>query len=132
MNKSSPEKASKFWLEKSVEDLDTAKALLDAGQYNWCAFICQQSLEKVLKAGYVKKFKKIPPYIHKLERLTDILRLEPPEEILASIIEIDKYYLATRYPSYKAAVNITDKAEAKEIYHKTEEAYEWLKQVLEL
>lgn len=132
MSKHEPELAVKYWLEKSAEDLATAKSLLETGHFTWCAFICQQALEKCLKAGYVLKENKIPPFIHKLERLCSILELNPPENILNSIIEIDKYYITTRYPTYKEAVNISSKKEAKKIYQKTEEAYQWLKQALKL
>ncbi|MEW6189669.1 MAG: HEPN domain-containing protein [Actinomycetota bacterium] len=132
MDEYTSELAVKHWLEKSAEDLATAKTLLEAGHFTWCAFICQQALEKCLKAGYVKREGKIPPFIHKLERLCSILKLYPPDDILNSIIEIDKYYIATRYPAYKEAVNISSEKEAYKIYRKTEEAYQWLKQALKL
>ena len=121
-----------FWLDKSAEDLATAKSLLENNQFNWCAFICQQALEKCLKAGYIKQIRATPPYIHKLERLVSVLSLEPPEEILNAIIEIDKYYIVTRYPTYKEEININDVTSAKLIYKKTEACYKWLMQELRL
>jgi len=89
-------------------------------------------LEKCLKAGYIKQTRETPPYIHKLERLVSVLSLEPPEEILNAIIEIDKYYIVTRYPTYKEAININDVTNAKLIYKKTEACYKWLMQELRL
>ncbi|MFH1653620.1 MAG: HEPN domain-containing protein [Pseudomonadota bacterium] len=106
--------------------------MLDAGRYTWCAFICQQALEKCLKAGYVTKFKKIPPYTHKLELLCQYLELNPPERIMDIIIKVDKYYIATRYPSYKKSVNITNKSIAVDIYKQVREVFEWLVRMLEL
>lgn len=117
---------SEHWLDKSKEDLESARIMLEAHRYTWCAFICQQALEKCLKAGYVKKEKKIPPYIHKLERLCQILKLVPPKEILEVIIRIDKYYLVTRYPIYKESVNITDYKTAQGIFQETRKVYRWL------
>ncbi|MBU0569124.1 HEPN domain-containing protein, partial [bacterium] len=88
-----PELVVKEWLKRAEEDIKSAKIMLETNHYTWSAFICQQALEKCLKAGYVKKRNEIPPYIHKLERLCEILDIEPPEEILEDIIRIDKYYI---------------------------------------
>lgn len=131
MNETDFDKVVSAWLEKSEDDLATAKTLLENRRFNWSVFICQQALEKCLKAGYVKKNKEVPPYIHKLERLS-ILELDPPEEILNAIIEIDKYYLATRYPTYKEAVNIADETTAKLIFDHTKASYKWLRLALKL
>ena len=116
MTKTNLEKSVNSWCDQADEDLKTAKALLNAGRYTWCAFICQQTLEKCLKAGYVKLHKKIPPYTHKLELLCQLLKLDPPEHILEIIIKVDKYYIATRYPSYKESVNISQKRVANKVY----------------
>ena len=132
MTQNNPEKIVKFWLDKSNEDLISAKVMLDSARYSWCAFICQQALEKCLKAGYVKKKNQIPPYIHKLERLCEVLELSPPVVILDSIIKIDKYYIVSRYPTYRKEVEISDKKIAEEVYKHTKEIYKWLIKQLDL
>ena len=40
----------KFWLNSSLDDLKTAEAMLAAARYNYAMFMCQQSLEELLKA----------------------------------------------------------------------------------
>ena len=42
------------WLERSKYDLETAKAMLDTRRYLYVAYMCQQAVEKLLKAirGY--------------------------------------------------------------------------------
>lgn len=132
MAKINYEKSINSWLSQASEDIKTAGTLLEASRYTWCAFICQQAIEKCLKAGYVKIHKKIPPYTHKLELLCKLLKLNPPDSIMDIIIKIDKYYIATRYPSYKESINISQKSKAKDIYKQTEEAFKWLLQVLGL
>lgn len=127
-----PEELAEYWLDFSKEDLKSAKALLDAHRYTWCAFICQQALEKCLKAGYVKIHKEIPPYIHKLERLCQLLELTPPQDILDKLIETDKYYIATRYPTYKEAVNIKNLKKAEGIYENAKRIYKWFIENLKL
>lgn len=129
--KTNPELSPKSWFDKSEEDLKAAQAMLDAHRYTWCAYICQQAIEKYLKAWYVKKFNEIPPYIHKLEKLCKRLGLEIPEKLLDSIVRIDRYYIATRYPTYKEEIGISNYEEAKNIYNKTKEILKWLKEELE-
>jgi len=132
MSAKNKELSIKQWLNNAKEDLKSAEVMLKARRYTWCAFICQQALEKYLKAGYVKKENKIPPYIHKLERLCQILNLDPPDNILNSIIEIDKYYIVTRYPAYKKAVNITSIKKAEKLFKDTKEVCKWLIKELKL
>lgn len=127
-----PELLVKHWLDQSKEDLKSAEALLEAHRYSWCAFICQQSLEKCLKAGYVKDKKAIPPYIHKLERLCQLLELSPDKDILSDIIEIDKYYIATRYPTYIKSLNLKTREKAQKVFEKTRRIYQWLLENLAL
>jgi HEPN domain-containing protein len=127
-----PESRVKSWLEKYKEDLKAAKAMLDARRYLWCGFICQQAIEKYLKAGYVKKYHRIPPYIHKLERLCQELELSVPEGILKAMIDIDKYYVSARYPAYKESVGIKNFRKAESVFTKTKEIVKWLKGELKL
>ncbi|MFC1495927.1 HEPN domain-containing protein [Candidatus Margulisiibacteriota bacterium] len=122
----------KHWLAQSNEDLKSAEALFIAGRYTWCAFICQQTIEKVLKAAYVKIYKKIPPHIHKLERLCQLLEIVPPEELLAALIEIDKYYIASRYPSYIKKLNINNRNNAKSLLNDTKGIQKWIIKIQKL
>lgn len=130
--KDNPEKSIKAWLEKMEEDRQTAHDLLKSGRYTWCAFACQQFLEKYLKAAYVKQFKKVPPYTHSLLKLCKELTLNLPENILNTLTTVDKYYLAARYPAYKESLNITDKTKAEYFFQETQEAFEWLQSNLKL
>ena len=59
-----------FWLENADSDLDTAEKLFTVEKYDWCLFLGHLSLEKVLKAYYVKDNEnKMPPRIHNLVKL---------------------------------------------------------------
>lgn len=128
--KENPEHVVQAWLDKVNEDYLTAQELLKSGRYTWCAFACQQFLEKYLKAAYVKRFEKVAPYTHNLLRLCKELSLDLPDPILDSMTLVDKYYLATRYPSYKENLNISNRTEADKFFQKAKEIFEWLKQKL--
>jgi hypothetical protein len=59
----------KQWAEQARYDLDTARAMLDAGRYLYVVFCCQQAVEKILKALIAQRSKELPPRIHQLVRL---------------------------------------------------------------
>lgn len=122
-----PEESFKYWLAKAEEDIKSAKTMLESSHYTWCAFIGQQAIEKILKALYIKQIQKIPPYIHKLERLVELLKIELPTGLMQNLIHIDKYYIATRYPSYVIKLNIENKKKCQDMFQKTKEIYQWLK-----
>jgi len=54
----------KSWVDASRYDLETARALLGARRYLYVLFMCQQSLEKVLKAHVMTRTMEFPPRIH--------------------------------------------------------------------
>ena len=58
-----------YWVEMAEYDLETAKAMLKSKRYLYVGFMCNQVIEKILKAYYVKEKSKQPPYTHKLIRL---------------------------------------------------------------
>lgn len=125
-----PELVSEQWLKGAEQDIKVAETLYLAGYYSWSAFACQQSIEKLLKAGYVRAHHKIPPHLHNLDRLASILRIHAPSELIDSILEIDQCYTSTRYPGYKNSLCDMSKDEAKDILKKTRKAYRWLRQEL--
>jgi len=43
------------WWKQAKRDLTTAKNCKNSGDYYACAFFCQQSVEKALKALYIEK-----------------------------------------------------------------------------
>ena len=45
-------------------DLETAKAMLKTKRYLYVGFMCNQVIEKILKAYFVKIKKVQPPYTH--------------------------------------------------------------------
>lgn len=60
------EKVVKNWIALADYDLKTAEVMFKGGRYVYVAFTCQQAVEKLLKAIYVKEKKQTPPYIHNL------------------------------------------------------------------
>jgi HEPN domain-containing protein len=52
------DKIVKHWIETSEEDFQTMISLYHSKSYGWALFIGHISIEKLLKAIYVKKYKK--------------------------------------------------------------------------
>ena len=92
------EKDVKSWVDASRYDLETARALLESRRYIYVLFMCQQSLEKLLKAHATAQTGEFPPRIHNLARLGDMIPFEFSSEEKALLERLSLYYLQSRYP----------------------------------
>lgn len=112
------------WLEQAKHDLKIAEYnfkgnFLDAG-----VFYCQQSVEKSLKAVYIKKFKELLK-IHDLIILGRKINL--PERFLEKVSELNSAYIESRYgiSLEKIPAELFDKKEALEFLNLTNEILKW-------
>jgi len=116
-----------YWLDIAQYDLETAKSIQQSGRYVYTVFMCQQAVEKLLKALYLKKYEKEAPRSHSLVYLEGLLNLkldEPQRELLA---ELTSYYIEGRYPTYKQKTSqLVNEAKANELLKKTLETFIWL------
>jgi len=92
------QKAVQMWLDRTIYDMDTAKAMLQTGRWIYSIFMCQQSLEKCLKALIAYQDKEIVP-IHNLRRLAEIASIihEFDESTLVRLDFLSNYYINARY-----------------------------------
>lgn len=67
-NKLVDEKAT-HWVDLAGYDMDTAKAMLQAGRLLYVGFMCHQVVEKMLKTWWVSAKGSTPPYTHSLVAL---------------------------------------------------------------
>ena len=86
------------WLDRVVYDLDTAKAMLQTGRLIYAIFMCQQSLEKCLKALLAFQGKEIIP-IHNLRRLAETASIidQLEDSTLVKLDYLSSYYINARY-----------------------------------
>ncbi|HLB95676.1 MAG TPA: HEPN domain-containing protein [Patescibacteria group bacterium] len=122
------EKILEFWVNASKEDFETAKAMFRASRYNYTMFMCQQSLEDMLKAIILVKTKKRPPYIHDLVKLLEITKIKIPHDLLEKVEDINPHYIQARYHRARFDPKIYNKANAQKIISETEEILKWLTQ----
>ena len=112
------------WLDQANDDFDGAKFNFDGKKYYIAAFLCQQSVEKALKALLIKKTGKFPK-IHDLTRLARLCNA--PQHIIEFCAKINPAYTATRYPD---APKKYTKEECKQIAEYCDNALKWVKKNL--
>ena len=117
------------WVERSQYDLDTAKIMLDTGRYLYVAYMCQQTIEKILKGLIAHQNKENYP-IHNLNRLAEIRKELTPEQF-NFLAELTPYHIEARYGDYKESLSeIINEKKAQQVYQKSREIYKWLYQKL--
>jgi len=124
------DKIVEHWIERSQYDLDTAKVMLETGRYLYVAYMCQQTVEKLLKAIIAQLGKENFP-IHNLNRLAEIAAVsnELTSEQFNFFAELTPYHIEARYGDYKESLSeIIDKKKAQQVYQKTVEIHKWFYQ----
>lgn len=122
-----------YWLDISRYDLDTAESTFTSARYLHTAFMCQQAVEKMLKAVFLAlNIGDEPPRTHNLLFLLDRLGLDSiPESVSKISGRLTAYYIETRYPDYKEKLSrLVDHAEAQEILKRTKEVMLWMESLL--
>ncbi len=86
------------WKERSEYDLETAEVMHAAGRYIYAIFMCQQAVEKCLKAVIAYREGEILP-IHNLRRLAELSGVvgELNEDKLKKLDFLSQYYINARY-----------------------------------
>lgn len=91
----------KYWLQSSDYDFDTMLDLYRTNRYYWALFIGHLSLEKMLKAYYVKQKNENPPFIHNLIRLAELTDMKVNDDQKKMLATITTFNISTRYDDHK-------------------------------
>jgi len=91
----------KYWMQGSSKDFEAANALFEKKLYSQSLFFCHLSLEKILKALFMKRAKKIPPFTHDLRRLAELAGLDLDKKRQEVLDEISIFNIAGRYAEEK-------------------------------
>lgn len=122
-----------YWVEMSDYDFDTAKAMLETKRYLYVAFMCHQTIEKILKAYWSNVLEEPPLKIHSLSRLAEKSGLDKDmsEEQTDFIDELEPLNIEARYPSYKERLmkSLTNDR-CKELIEQTDKLRIWIKSKL--
>ena len=115
----------KRWWDVAKEDYDTAKFNFEGEDYRATTFLCQQSVEKALKAFMLKKSGKIRK-IHDLVELGKNADL--PSEFLNEAKQLTLAYIYARYPDIEEVRNLNKIV--KKFLKASEEILKWVKKQL--
>ncbi len=126
-------KKIEYWIELSDYDIKTANVMLHGKRFLYVGFMAHQSIEKILKACFVKNNDKTPPYSHRLSLLAKKASLYKlfSEEQKEFIDMLEPMNIEARYPSHKELLlkSLTE-ARCIQILQKAEELQIWIKQKL--
>lgn len=118
------------WLSFAEYDLATAEAMLQMHRYLYVAFMCQQAIEKILKACYVKHHQSTPPYTHSLLRLVGELpwKTEMDTARLEAMERLNSHYIESRYTEdIEELKRVLTSDEAKRLLESAKELFEWIR-----
>ena len=107
--------------------------MLKSKRYLYVGFMCNQVVEKILKAYYVMVEKIQPPYTHKLHRLAEDSKLyktmsEKQKDFLDMVAPLN---IEARYPERKKELfEVLDRKTCKNLVKETEEFVLWIKKLL--
>jgi len=125
------EKTINNWLDLARYDLETASAMLASGRYLYVAFTCQQAIEKLLKAFFVKANNCTPPYTHNLLKLCEEtgLMTQLSQEQLGFIEQLCSYYIQSRYTEELQLLSAAlTEGKTSSLHRETGELFAWLSQ----
>ena len=118
------------WLERMRYDMDTALAMLKMRKYLYVVFMCQQAVEKGLKAILAKHDERIP-LIHNLRKLAVIAKVENEldNDQIDLLEQLTPFAIKARYGSYKKKLSeLCDRRKALEFVNRTKRFIKWLKE----
>ena len=97
---SSGEREAARWLKQATVDLGDAEFVAGAGRHALACFLCHQAAEKAVTAFLLRQGAE-QVWGHALADLCeDAMALDPSFDFIKSVAGLlDKFFLATRYPS---------------------------------
>ncbi len=119
-------KETENWWKQANRDMESAKRIMELGEYHVCAFLSQQAVEKGLKALLIETTGNFPR-IHDVVELSR--RVKAPSKIIELCAVINPAYTSTRYPDVASEF---DKGEVEDIVKSAKEILEWTKKELKL
>lgn len=114
-----------YWIKGADEDIVTAELLIHEKRNLHGLFFCHLTIEKAVKAHYVKNLKEIAPRSHNLIYLSESVGLTFDDDTQIFFGILMKYQLQGRYPDYNPV--LPDQRRVNEYLTKTKELLQCLK-----
>ncbi len=123
-------KEVEVWLQQSNDDFRGAEYNFDGKHYYIAAFLCQQAVEKALKALFLFEKKGEVPQSHSLIYLAT--NTSTPNKYYSFLKELTPKFVDTRYPdaSVDLPSRIYDKENTARLLEKSKEILLWIQKKL--
>ncbi|HZI68360.1 MAG: HEPN domain-containing protein [Ginsengibacter sp.] len=96
----------KYWKESADESWESALYLAKGKHFSLCLFALHLTLEKLLKALWIKEsVTDTPPYTHDLQKLSEELQLDISPEDFDYLTIVNNWNIRGRYPDYTSRLN---------------------------
>jgi HEPN domain-containing protein len=118
-----------YWLELSLDDLDSAEIMLSKNKFLQSGFYCHQAVEKIIKRYFWFINNDEPPYTHNLNKLSEKSGLTEKlnEEFIKLIDVLMPLNIEARYPDNKREImKHLDSEKTSRIYAGTRDLVEWI------
>ena len=132
MKKEKTDKVTRYWIEHSEYDLKTAEAMYKSRRYLYVTFMCQQAIEKILKAIITTISSEAPPKIHNLVRLAELagIKMNLDQKQIDLLASLTPFCIEARYADYQEKISkLTKRKLAREYLSKTKELYKCLRKM---
>jgi HEPN domain-containing protein len=91
-----------FWVQTALRDWEVANDLFQSGKYMYCLFFAHLTIEKLLKAHWLKDTgESAPPKVHSLTALHEKIGFKLPTHLETELPIITAWNLEARYQDYK-------------------------------
>lgn len=124
---------TKKWIELAEYDFVSAKVMLGSKRYLYVTFMCQQTVEKYLKAILTETSDEPPPYTHNLVVLAEMSQIPFSNNEKDFLSNLSRHYIRARYPGIKETLSsLLNKKTATILYDKTKEMVGCFKKKLKI
>jgi len=121
----------KHLVDTSEDDYKTMLILFESESYNWALFLGHISLEKLLKALYLKTHGQHAPFTHNLYRLAELCNVRLTGEYSDWLDKVTTFNINARYNDYKKEFHSQCTPEFTENWiDKIKKLREWISQML--
>jgi HEPN domain-containing protein len=118
------EKQIEYWKTTAISDLELAEIVIQNGKFLHGLFCCHLTIEKALKAHFVKTNNNFAPKTHDLIYLIDKAGLEIDDKQKLYLSALMQFQLEGRYPDY--LLNSPTKEKSLDYLQKTKDFLQWL------
>jgi len=130
-NKINTTESIKHLINTSEDDFRTMLILFESKSYNWALFLGHISVEKLLKALYLKTHGQHAPFTHNLYRLAELCDIKLTNEYSYWFDKITSFNINARYNDHKKEFYSQCTPEFTEYWiNIIKTLREWIKQML--